>query len=73
MPRLPFQRLVREIMRGFNSELRISSTALLAMQEAAECYLSGLFDDAQQCAIHAKRVTLMLKDLQLAKRIRGER
>lgn len=53
--------------------MRISVHALLALQEASECYLTGLFDDAQQCALHAKRVTLMLKDLQLAKRIRGEK
>ncbi|XP_026460947.1 histone H3.3a-like [Papaver somniferum] len=47
--------------------------AVLALQEAAEAYLVGLFEDTNLCAIHAKRVTIMPKDIQLAKRIRGER
>uniref|UniRef100_A0A0E0DXA4 Core Histone H2A/H2B/H3 domain-containing protein n=1 Tax=Oryza meridionalis TaxID=40149 RepID=A0A0E0DXA4_9ORYZ len=41
--------------------------------EAAEAYLVGLFEDTNLCAIHAKRVTIMPKDIQLARRIRGER
>ncbi|GBF89026.1 histone [Raphidocelis subcapitata] len=49
------------------------STELLALQEAAEAYLVGLFEDTNLCAIHAKRVTIMPKDIQLARRIRGER
>ena len=73
MSRLPFQRLVREIARGIVPDIRFSSQALLACQEAAECYLVSLFEDSYQCALHAKRVTLMPKDLQLARRIRGER
>jgi len=51
----------------------MQSTALLAIQEAAEAYLVNLFEDANLCAIHADRVTLMAKDIQLARRIRGER
>lgn len=47
--------------------------AVLALQEAAESYLIGLFEDSNLCAIHAKRVTVMPKDIQLARRIRGER
>ena len=69
----PFQRLVREILQDFKSDFRMQSTALLAMQEAAEAYLVGLFEDCNLCAIHAKRVTIMPKDIQLARRIRGER
>ena len=69
----PFQRLVREIAQSFKSDLRFQSTAVLALQEAAEAYLIGLFEDTNLCAIHAKRVTIMPKDLQLARRIRGER
>ncbi|XP_010431530.1 PREDICTED: histone H3.3-like [Camelina sativa] len=66
--KLPFQRLVREI-----TDLRFQSHAVLALQEAAEAYLVGLFEDTNLCAIHAKRVTIMPKDVQLARRIRGER
>jgi histone H3 len=71
--RLPFQRLVREIAQDFKSDLRFQSPALMALQEAAEAYLVGLFEDTNLCAIHAKRVTIMPKDIQLARRIRGER
>lgn len=69
----PFQRLVREIAQDFKSDLRMQSTAMLAIQEAAEAYLVGLFEDTNLCAIHGKRVTIMPKDMQLARRIRGER
>jgi len=68
----PFQRLTQEIAGGIGRDLRFAASALLALQEAAEAYLVGLFEDSYLCAIHCKRVTLMLKDLQLAKRIRGE-
>ena len=70
--KLPFQRLVREIAKDFKSELRFQSTALIALQEALEAYLVGVFEDSNLCAIHAKRVTIMPKDIQLARRIRGE-
>ena len=55
------------------SDLRFQGSAVLALQEAAEAYLVGLFEDTNLCAIHAKRVTIMPKDIQLARRIRGER
>ena len=71
--KLPFQRLVREIAQDFKTDLRFQSSAVLALQEAAEAYLVGLFEDTNLCAIHAKRVTIMPKDIQLARRIRGER
>ncbi|RWW50390.1 hypothetical protein BHE74_00043346 [Ensete ventricosum] len=71
--KLPFQRLVREIAQDFKTDLRFQSTAVAALQEAAEAYLVGLFEDTNLCAIHAKRVTIMPKDIQLARRIRGER
>jgi histone H3 len=71
--KLPFQRLVREIAQDFKNDLRFQSTAILALQEAAEAYLVSLFEDTNLCAIHAKRVTIMPKDIQLARRIRGER
>lgn len=71
--RLPFQRLVKEIAQEFKTDLRWQSTALMALQEAAEAYLVGLFEDTNLCAIHARRVTIYPKDIQLARRIRGER
>ena len=71
--RMPFQRLVREIAQTHNPYLRFQSGAILALQESAEAYLVGLLEDSNLCAIHAKRVTIMPKDMQLARRIRGER
>ncbi|OMJ80378.1 hypothetical protein SteCoe_19371 [Stentor coeruleus] len=71
--KLPFQRLVREIAQEYKTDLRFQSSAVLALQEAAEAYLVGLFEDTNLCAIHAKRVTIMPRDMQLARRIRGER
>ena len=70
--KLPFQRLVREIASEYRNELRFQSSAVLALQEASEAYMVGLFEDTNLCAIHAKRVTIMPKDMQLARRIRGE-
>ena len=71
--KLPFQRLVREIAEAFKKDLRFQSSAILALQEASEAYLIGLFEDTNLAAIHAGRVTIMPKDIQLARRIRGER
>jgi histone H3 len=70
--KLGFQRLVREIAQDFKTDLRFQSYAILALQEAAEAYLVGLFEDANLVAIHAKRVTIMPRDIQLARRLRGE-
>ena len=69
--KLPFQRLVRQIAQEFNTDLRFQSSAIGALQEACEAYLVGLFENANLCAIHAKRITIMPKDIQLARRIRG--
>ena len=71
--KLPFQRLVREVAQDFNTNLRFQSHAIMALQEASEAYLVSLFEDTNFCAIHAKRVTILPKDMQLARRIRGER
>jgi histone H3 len=71
--KLPFQRLVREIAQDSKNDLRFQSTAIAALQEAAEAYLVSLFEDVNLCAIHSKRVTIMVRDIQLARRIRGER
>ena len=73
LQKAPFQRFIRAISDGIDSQLRFQAAALTALQEAAESYLTGLFEDANLCAIHANRVTVMKKDLDLARRIRGER
>ncbi|KAK2739197.1 centromeric DNA-binding histone H3-like protein cse4 [Myotisia sp. PD_48] len=74
--KLPFSRLVREIAMSLlppevGEELRWQSHAIQALQEAAEAFMVHLFEDTNLCAIHAKRVTIMQKDIQLARRIRG--
>lgn len=72
--KLPFARLVREIAITFrprDEEMRWQSQAIQALQEASEAFLVHLFEDTNLCAIHAKRVTIMQKDIQLARRIRG--
>ena len=71
--KLPFQRLIRELMQKFKVDVRFRSSTLMALQEAAEAYLVRLFEDMNLCAIHVKWVTIMPKDIQLARRIRGER
>ncbi|KFD45534.1 hypothetical protein M513_13581, partial [Trichuris suis] len=70
--RQPFQRLVREIAQDFKTDLRFQMSGVLALQEATEAYMVGLFEDTNLCAIHARRVTIMAKDVQLVGRIRGE-
>lgn len=71
--KMPFQRLVRQVTQELFPEkgVRFQSSALHALQEASEAYLVGCFEDANLCAIHAKRITIMIKDLKLAARIRG--
>ena len=72
--KLPFQRLVREIAQDLGKrDARFQSGAIIALQEASEAYLVSLLEDSNLCAIHTKRVTIMLRDIQLAHRIRGER
>ncbi|KAH8027436.1 hypothetical protein HPB51_005580 [Rhipicephalus microplus] len=71
--KLPFQSLVREIAQDFKTDLCFQSSAVMALQEASEAKLVVLFEDTNLCAIHAKRVTNMPKNIQLARRIGGER
>ena len=73
LPRAPFQRLVRSIVTDMDHELRFQSAALQALQEASEAYIVGIFEDTNLCAIHANRKTTMKKDMDLARRIRGDR
>jgi len=72
IPRAPFQRLVRDITGSIDNDLRFQAQALLALQEASEAYLVGVLEDAGLCALHAKRVTVMRQDMQLARRLRGD-
>lgn len=74
--KLPFSRLVRELVfnifpNSLARDLRWQSHAIMALQEATEAFLVHLFEDTNLCAIHAKRVTIMQKDMQLARRLRG--
>lgn len=73
--KLPFARVVKEIVQehlGPDAQtLRWQSSAIMALQEAAEAFLVQLFEDSNLCAIHAKRITIMKKDMQLARRLRG--
>ncbi|KAJ5318695.1 structural insight into the sequence-dependence of Nucleosom positioning [Penicillium atrosanguineum] len=68
--KIPFQRLVRDIAFDIKQDLRFQSTALCAIQEAAESYLVRIFEDTNLCAIHAKRMTIQPKDMQLTRRMR---
>ena len=68
--KLPFSRLVREIIQGYNSNLRITQSAMMALQEASEDYIKDKMEMANLAAIHAKRVTIYPKDIQLSRKIR---
>jgi histone H3 len=78
--KMPFQHLAREVLQDLTKIGSIpchdvscfQSTSLLAMQESVEAFSVGFFEDANLCAIHAKRVTIMPKDMQLLLQIRGE-
>ena len=71
--KLPFQRLIRQISSEFKTDdhFRYTPQALLALHVASEDYLIALFEDSYLCALHANRITLMKKDINLARRIRG--
>ena len=66
-------RICRDLIVNSQTDLRFQSSAVMALQEAAEAYLVSLFEDTNLAAIHAKRVTIQPKDLALARRLRGER
>ena len=70
--RVLFQILVKEIIQKWQEGLKLQSSAVLALQEAGEAFLVGLMEQANMCAIHAKRVTIMPRDIQLACRIQGD-
>ena len=61
--------LIREVAQDFKMDLQFTVEAVYAIQSASEDYLVQLFEDTNLCAIHAKHVTIMPKDIQLARRI----
>ena len=65
--RLSFQKVVREVAQNIISNMRFQSTAIMALQEAGEAFLVGFFEHASLCMVQAKRVTVMPKDMQLAR------
>ena len=69
----PFQRVVRDIALKYKKDVRFQSTAVLALQEASEAYMVGMFEDTNLAALHAKRVTILPRDLALARRLRGDK
>ena len=71
--KLPFQRLVHEILQGFGMGFRVTPAMMMALQEAAEAYLVQLLEDSNLCTIHAKCITIQPKDIQLVRWICGER
>ncbi|KAL9935458.1 hypothetical protein V8E36_005806 [Tilletia maclaganii] len=72
--KMPFQRLVKDIFIDIGrQDMRIQTPALAGLQEACEAYLVELFHDTNLAAIHAKRVTILPKDIALARRLRGDR
>lgn len=73
IPKMPFQRLVKEITLNLKEDFRIQPFALLALQTAAEAFVSNLLEEANYCAFHAGRVTIMPRDIQLARRIRNDK
>ena len=70
--KLPFQRFVREVTQDVRGSMHFQATALATSQEASKAYLIGLLEDTNLCAIHARRVTIMPKDIQLSRQIRRE-
>ena len=68
----PLRRLIKEISNRISPDARYSLGAIGAIQECIEGYMVSLFEDTNLCAIHARRVTIMSKDMKLARRIRGE-
>lgn len=69
----PFQRLVREVAAAHKDGLRFQASAVAAIQEATESYVVSLLSDTNLCALHSRRVTIMPRDVHLARRLRGER
>uniref|UniRef100_A0A5S6Q6Y6 Histone domain-containing protein n=1 Tax=Trichuris muris TaxID=70415 RepID=A0A5S6Q6Y6_TRIMR len=73
MRRAPFHRVVRDIVKRLGRiDLRFQRAAMEVLQTAAEAYMVGVMEDTNLACIHAKRVTIMPKDIKLALRLRGD-
>ena len=70
--KLPFQRVVQEIAQGIRADLHFQSRAVMAIQEAGEAFFVGLLKQANLATIHAKCISIMPKDIQLARQIKGD-
>jgi histone H3 len=73
LPKLPVQRLIREIAQDCKNDLRFTRDALEAAHTAVEQYITEVFDRTQIACIHAKRVTITDKDMKVAQLLAGER
>ena len=71
--RAPFRRLIREIAQDYKDDVRFQKSAIDAIQEATESYITSLFTDSNLAALHTGRTTVMANDLHLTLRMRGER
>ena len=72
IPKMAFLRVACEILQRESPTSRIQASTVLALQEAAEGCLICLMEDTNLCTIHSKRITILPKDMQLARRIQGE-
>ena len=70
--RLPFQRLIREVAQEFRADLKFQGMAVKTVQEAGEAFLVGILEQANLCAVHAKCITIMPKDIQLGRCLMGD-
>ena len=69
---MPILRVVREILQNKHIFHLIQVGAVLVLHEAAEAYLIRVMEDTNLCTVHAKRITILQRDMQLVLRIRGE-
>ena len=65
VPKLSIQRLVWEIMQDLKMDLHLQRSTVMVLHEVSEAHLVGLSEDTNLCAIHARSVTIMTKDIQL--------
>lgn len=71
IPRLPFQRLVREIIQKYSNNFRVQVTTIEALRESSEAFIVQMFEDAFALTIHRQRITLNRRDIQLCQFLGG--